>query len=60
MLVHEKRPSSLKRRAPMIREPSEKQLSLPGFETPFEQSLDSNNRWVKLAAVIPWAGFQEA
>ena len=44
----------------MIREPSEKQLSLPGFETPFEQSLDSSNRWVKLAAVIPWAGFQEA
>ena len=44
----------------MIREPSEKQLSLPGFETPFEQSLDPNNRWVKLAEVIPWAGFQDA
>jgi len=44
----------------MIREPSEKQLSLPGFETPFEQSLDLNNRWVKLAEVIPWAGFQDA
>ena len=44
----------------MIREPSEKQLSLPGFETPFEQSLDPNNRWVNLAEVIPWAEFQEA
>jgi len=38
----------------MIRYISEKQLPLSGFETPFEVSLDENNRWVKLAQVIPW------
>jgi hypothetical protein len=30
------------------------QLTLPGFETPFEQKLDPGNRWVQLAAAIPW------
>jgi transposase, IS5 family len=38
----------------MIRYTSHKQLPLSGFETPFEVSLDENNRWVKLAQVIPW------
>lgn len=27
---------------------------LLGFETPFENHLDSNNRWVVLAELIPW------
>lgn len=31
---------------------SERSLSL--FRTPFEQELDPNNRWVKMAAVVPW------
>jgi len=38
----------------MIRYTSEKQLPLSGFKTPFEVCLDENNRWVKLAQVIPW------
>lgn len=38
----------------MIRYTSHKQLPLSGFETPFEVSLDDNNRWVKLAQIIPW------
>ena len=33
---------------------SPKQLKLEGFETPFEQSLNPNNRWVVLAKQIPW------
>jgi transposase, IS5 family len=44
----------------MIRDTSEKQLSLPGFETPFEQNLDPTNRWVKLAEVVPWDAMVEA
>ena len=30
------------------------QLSLSLFKHPFETELDSNNRWVKLAELIPW------
>src|SRR5690606_29343024 len=30
------------------------QLSLEGFETPFERNLNRENRWVKLAGAIPW------
>ncbi len=33
---------------------SPNQLTLCGFETPFEQQLTSENRWVKLSKVIPW------
>lgn len=33
---------------------SPKQLILPGFETPFSNQLDPNNRWVALAHKIPW------
>ena len=33
---------------------SPSQLTLEGFETPFVQKLDPNNRWVKLAHQIPW------
>jgi len=41
----------------MIRYTSQKQLTLPGFSTPFEKSLVMENRWVKLAAIIPWDEF---
>jgi hypothetical protein len=33
---------------------SPNQLTLAGFETPFEQKLTSENRWVKMAHAIPW------
>jgi transposase, IS5 family len=33
---------------------SPNQLTLLGFETPFEQKLTKNNRWLKLAHSIPW------
>jgi len=33
---------------------SPNQLVLQGFETPFEQKLTKQNRWVKLAHSIPW------
>ncbi|MFN0081249.1 MAG: transposase, partial [Ferruginibacter sp.] len=33
---------------------SPNQLTLCGFETPFEQALTSENRWVKLSKHIPW------
>lgn len=41
----------------MIRYISEKQLSIEEFETPFEGSLLADNRWVKLAQVVPWDSF---
>jgi transposase, IS5 family len=33
---------------------SPNQLVLPGFESPFEQKLSKDNRWVKLSYLIPW------
>lgn len=33
---------------------SQNQLTLLGFETPFDRSLNPNNRWVILAHKIPW------
>lgn len=44
----------LKILADMIRYTPQNQLSLAGFEHPFERELDPNNRWVKLADVLPW------
>lgn len=44
----------LKSFAFMINYTSQNQLSLELFKHPFEQELDKTNRWVKLAAVIPW------
>lgn len=38
----------------MIRYRSKKQLTLAGFSSPFRTELDSENRWVKLAQLIPW------
>lgn len=33
---------------------SQNQLTIPGFESPFSQSLSPNNRWVLLSDKIPW------
>ena len=38
----------------MINYTPQNQLSLELFKHPFETHLDSENRWVKLAEVIPW------
>lgn len=38
----------------MIRESNENQLTLAEFDWPFLEPLDENNRWVKLADMIPW------
>lgn len=33
---------------------SPNQLTLAGFETPFDQKLNRENRWIKMAHAIPW------
>ncbi len=38
----------------MIRYQSQKQLTLAGFDWPFQTALDENNRWVKMGECIPW------
>jgi hypothetical protein len=38
----------------MINYTPQNQLSLEGFIHPFERDLSGENRWVKLAEVIPW------
>jgi len=38
----------------LIRYTPQSQLTLEGFQTPFSEHLDKNNRWVKLTAIIPW------
>jgi hypothetical protein len=38
----------------MIKYTPASQLTLDGFSHPFEQSLCPDNRWVKLATIIPW------
>lgn len=43
-----------KKRAPGPVYISPNQLTLDCFETPFEQQLNSKNRWVVLAHLIPW------
>lgn len=40
--------------ADMIRYKSEKQSTLDGFQTFFERALDGENRWAKLAKLMPW------
>ena len=37
----------------MYRKP-ENQLSFEDFKLPFEGNLSADNRWVKLAGIIPW------
>jgi len=38
----------------MVNYTSQNQLKLELFKHPFEAQLDKNNRWVKLAEIIPW------
>jgi hypothetical protein len=38
----------------MIKYTPASQLTLDGFSHPFEQALSPDNRWVKLAEIIPW------
>jgi transposase, IS5 family len=52
--VHEKQAKLTKKRAPMIRNRSHKQIPLAEFDWPFQVALDENNRWVKMSECIPW------
>lgn len=45
---------STRKRAVTSKYISPNQLIIPGFETPFEQQLTKNNRWVRLGDLIPW------
>lgn len=45
---------ALKKRATTPHYVSPNQLTLAGFETPFEQQLTTENRWVKMSRSIPW------
>lgn len=42
----------------MYRQTSPGQLSFEDFYLPFEGKLSGENRWVKLAAMIPWEAFE--
>ena len=44
----------------MINYISSEQLSIEGFETPFETSLRADNRWVLLSRMVPWDTFASA
>ena len=46
--------SYFKTRAVMINYTPQNQLSLEMFKHSFEQELDKENRWVGLAALVPW------
>ena len=53
--MHKKRTEPIKKRAPdMIKYRSSRQLSISEFNLPFNGSLDKNNRWVRLANILPW------
>ena len=43
-----------KKRAQVPQYVSPNQLTLAGFEHPFDQKLSPTNRWVVLAHLIPW------
>ena len=43
-----------KRRAPRSEYTSPNQLAFSGFQTPFYNQLDPNNRWVVLSNQVPW------
>ena len=46
--------SPRKKRAQVPEYVSPKQLTLVGFENPFDQKLSTTNRWVVLSHLIPW------
>ena len=45
---------AIRKRAATPKYVSPNQLSLEGFESPFERTLNPQNRWVVLAHLIPW------
>jgi len=47
-------PKRKKTHAPKTPYTSPNQLTLEGFETPFEKQLSASNRWVVLSKLIPW------
>lgn len=44
----------------MYRQESSKQLSFEDFYLPFGGHLNPNNRWVRLADLIPWEEYEES
>lgn len=52
--MQEKSRKAVRKRASTPLYVSPNQLTLCGFETPFEQALTSANRWVKLSRLLPW------
>ena len=52
--MQEKSRKAVRKRASTPLYVSPNQLTLCGFETPFEQALTSTNRWVKLSRLLPW------
>ena len=43
-----------KKLAPKPQYLSTQQMTIEGFETPFERHLKADNRWVVMAKLIPW------
>ena len=43
----------------MYRKRDKAQLSMDEFYIPFGDGLDANNRWVKIARIIPWDFIEE-
>lgn len=41
----------------MVKYNSERQLTIEEFKTPFQTSLNADNRWVKLSKIVPWDKF---
>jgi IS5 family transposase len=52
--MQEKPRKAVRKRASTPLYVSPNQLTLCGFETPFEQALTTSNRWVKLSSLLPW------
>ena len=52
--VQGKMKKTAKNRASKPKYVSPSQLSLAGFESPFERSLNPENRWVRLSKLLPW------
>ena len=43
----------------MYRKTSQSELTPENFELPFQGKLSSENRWVIMAELIPWAEFEQ-
>ena len=43
-----------KKCAPVPQYTSPKQLTIAGFESPFDRKLNPTNRWVVLSRLLPW------